>query len=905
MSETKKAVPMVDGESIPNTNILPQARPIIKYTVNSANIPEELKERKQWVLWRYDWKEKERTYSKVPKQPNGKNAIPTDPRTWSTFDAVMSVYQKGNHDGIGYVFSENDDYCGIDYDKIFNDNGTINDELVLSVLNQLDSYTEYSPSGKGLHTIIKGSKTSKENKVEPFECYDKERYFTFTGAIWSGSSTQTIENRQNELEWFEQELITLKASRAKKRGRPATTSTQNMARPKLTDDEIIQKATNSRSGFTFSDLFEGRNLSADESANDMALCNLLAFYTDDMGQMDRIVRQSAIYRDKWERVDYAERTMQKAIDECTEYYTGKKKQTSNVIAFPRGTEQTRTYQGYNIPDGYDMHDGGIFRMVERNGEWFPKQIAPVPILITRIARNIQTGNIEHELKALHFEKIVTAKINRGDVANAKTIVTLASQGFPIMSSNAGDVSTFLMSFEHANNDILSVELTSNQMGWQNDGKCFLLGSRVIGDNPDGIMFNPSGEGEKDLLEAIRTGGTLEGWLNAIELIKEHPKARLALYTAFVPPLLNVLNCHNFVVDFANRTSTGKTTVQRIMASTFGNPDERSGASVVGTWDATKVWIERYSATINGLPVILDDTKRAKNTQDISDIIYMVASGKERGRGNVKSTNIVRSFRTVLSSSGEVSATSYKGRNNDSNGGAKGRTLTIKGSPFERNARETVQRLNSLLMLHYGHAMPIFLEHLIKCNAQWDNLRNEYQNEKDKLASETQETTAIRLAEYGSTIRMASKILHKAFEANGTPLPFDWLDPLPIELWEQITLEAKDATKEQEALDMLQSWVIANYDKFDNSMLRVRIEDRNSKPAITGWYGKVTDDFKAIYGHVLEKWFKDMGYSKEELVYQWKDSGHLLTNKDGKTTKLVKIDGEVIRMYCFKFDRVTE
>lgn len=901
MIETKKATD-THGSSL-DKPIISDPRPLVKYPIKANGIPEELQERKQWVLWRYEWLDKEKKWSKVPMQTNNKKAISTDPRTWSTFDSVMSTYQKGNHDGIGYVFSANDPYCGIDYDKIFNDAGQIQNDLVNLVLNTLDSYTEYSPSGKGLHTIIKARKTGKINKVEPFECYDQERYFTFTGELWPGSGTDTIEERQETLEWFESELLKLKESRKQKPGpKPGNhRPTPSGERPKLTDDEIILKATNQKDGFKFLDLYEGRNLSADESANELALCNYLAFYTDDINQMDRIVRSSELYREKWEREDYAERTMQKAIEECTTWYTGKKTGYNNLVKFPQG----RMYEGFNIPEGYDLNERGIFRMVERKDEWFPKQIAQMPIVITRLAKNIQTHTIECELAAIHFGKTITARINRADMANAKTIIQLAAHGFPVMSSNAAEVSSFLMAFEAANTDILSVDMTSNQMGWINGGKCFLLGSTVFGDNPYGLTFTTSGEGEKHLLEAIGTGGTLAGWLEAISLIKEHPKARVALYTAFVTPLLELLKCPNFVIDFANRTSTGKTTVQRLVASTYGNPDERSGTSIVGTWDATKVWIERYAATMNGLPVILDDTKRAKNTQDINDIIYMVTSGKERGRGNVKSTNIIRSFRTVLISSGEAPATSYKGRNNDSNGGAKGRTLTIKGAPFEgpiNDTRETVQRLNGLLMLNYGHAMPLFLSYLTDNRHMWDQWRQMYQIEKDKLAKETTEAVAIRLAEYGAAIRVAAKLVHEALAKNGTPLPFECLDPFMAGLWERITREAADATKENEAIEMLQSWVTANNDKFD--VYSGHRPDGLSMP-IGGWYGKHGREETAIYGHHLEKWFKDMGYSKEELLYQWRESGRIIPGKDGKTTKQVKIEGKNTRMYCFNFDGVTE
>jgi len=136
---------------------------------------------------------------------------------------------------------------------------------------------------------------------------------------------------------------------------------------------------------------------------------------------------------------------------------------------------------------------------------------------------------------------------------------------------------------------------------------------------------------------------------------------LSLQQVLAPQLqqsLLILQAPNFIVDWANRTSTGKTTALRVGASAWGNPDERAGHTVLPSWDASRVWVERASGLLSGIPLFMDDTKRAKNSKMVSELLYTVAGGRGRGRGNTTSLAATCSWRTVLLSSGEAPATSF-------------------------------------------------------------------------------------------------------------------------------------------------------------------------------------------------------------------------------------------------------
>ena len=82
------------------------------------------------------------------------------------------------------------------------------------------------------------------------------------------------------------------------------------------DEDIIKRARTARNGHKFVRLFDHGDTGEfdhDDSRADQALVSLLAFWTQDPDQLDRLFRRSALYRDKWERNDYRERTIGKAL----------------------------------------------------------------------------------------------------------------------------------------------------------------------------------------------------------------------------------------------------------------------------------------------------------------------------------------------------------------------------------------------------------------------------------------------------------------------------------------------------------------------------------------------------------------------------------------------------------------
>lgn len=154
---------------------------------NLEKIPLELKARTQWVMWRQEMRKGKPT--KVPYQPGNppKKADTTDPDTWGTFEQSLIVAQTNGFHGIGYVFSPQDDYAGVDLDKCRNPETGEIEEWAWQIIKRFNSYTEISPSGRGVHIIIKGTVPPGGNKKGQVEMYSKGRYFTMTGHHLGGT----------------------------------------------------------------------------------------------------------------------------------------------------------------------------------------------------------------------------------------------------------------------------------------------------------------------------------------------------------------------------------------------------------------------------------------------------------------------------------------------------------------------------------------------------------------------------------------------------------------------------------------------------------------------------------------------------------------------------------------------
>ena len=146
---------------------------------------QELKERNQWVAWKLERREGSSKPTKVPVNPHTlRNASCNDPTTWGSFEAALGASRSNpSIAGIGFVFTADDPYVGIDLDGVICERSGNLSDLAQDVVGAIDSYTEISPSGTGIHIILRGNLSGSGNRKGCIEIYQYSRYFTFSGDI--------------------------------------------------------------------------------------------------------------------------------------------------------------------------------------------------------------------------------------------------------------------------------------------------------------------------------------------------------------------------------------------------------------------------------------------------------------------------------------------------------------------------------------------------------------------------------------------------------------------------------------------------------------------------------------------------------------------------------------------------
>ena len=315
-------------------------------------IPKEMKQIRRWICYKVETRDGKQT--KIPYNAiNGDYAKSNDPMTWTVFRVAIMGCVKYGFDGIGFMLGEDKTtgvkYFGIDLDNHEDENGNkpMNQDEFFDFssefINTLQSYTEYSHSGEGIHIICKGTlpEGARRKAGVGVEMYDKGRFFTMTGKV---ILDLPINDRTEEIKPLWEKYLNKKEENDIPEGfkgivfgENRQSKTLELSPSNMNDNELIDKIQSSRFGAEFMDLYNGdmSKYKNDHSAADMAMCQILAFWTGcDRVQMDRIFRSSALMRPKWDqkrgRDTYGNITLDNAISKQMNVYTPTKEKITII-----------------------------------------------------------------------------------------------------------------------------------------------------------------------------------------------------------------------------------------------------------------------------------------------------------------------------------------------------------------------------------------------------------------------------------------------------------------------------------------------------------------------------------------------------------------------------------------------
>jgi putative DNA primase/helicase len=320
------------------------------------------------------------------------------------------------------------------------------------------------------------------NKIENYDIVD------CTQSIKPLYDKYILDNRPKETQQTQLELVTTKPIQ-------------------LTDQDLIYKASNSRNGQQFRLLFDGNWSSLNypsQSEADMAFCNLLAFWSGkDKNQMDRIVRMSGLFRDKWERKQsgstYGAITVDNAIKSCKTIYSNAHQDEKAILVNAQtGEVIVKNEEEYDLNDtgnalrfvgkygGFIKHNADNNKWMLWNGKWWEVDGLGKIKVFADIVLN------EMKLDAQHIEdeklrKDTMMNVKRAFQSNGKRDMLQEAQhldGVPVMNGDF-DKQDFLINtdsgvidlktgklLEH-NKDLLMSKIVPFQIDMTNEPKMWL------------------------------------------------------------------------------------------------------------------------------------------------------------------------------------------------------------------------------------------------------------------------------------------------------------------------------------------------------------------------------------------------------------------------------------------------
>lgn len=400
---------------------------------------------------------------------------------------------------------------------------------------------------------------------------------------------------------------------------------------------------------------------------------------------------------------------------------------------------------------------------------------------------------------------------------------------------------------------------------------------------------------------IKPCGSYKNWLNGV---KQYSMKTTALQLAVVLGLSAVtvgflreyLDMSLFI-HLYGASSTGKSSFAQLALSTAANPNPSANNSLFATYADTQNYLVSILSGNFGVPVVFDELSVAYR-KDLSDFIYKVANGRDKGRLNTKAEKReVATWATTIISTGESSILSQT----NNNAGLSVRVLELSPEVITPSAKDA-EELRKIIFQNYGHANIMFAKYLINNRKKvikiFENLRVKF-TEVSFLGSLSQRLSK-NLSIIMTTAILCGNVFGLDFHIH------DIMDLLLDSLSKQN--ERNQFELDKKVLDFLLEDISCNtrsyqlQNKFGhilysgNKIVGVIKELKNS----TEINEKVCNAEVIYLPQKFSELLSNGGFSDEKVVVDsLKSKGYLLC--DGRHNKVKRaVNGVTIRVYVLRF-----
>jgi putative DNA primase/helicase len=444
------------------------------------NIPQQLKELKQWTVWKPVPKNGKKAdkvpyslqYNESTRKFGISKASVKDPNTLMTFEVALNVLKSDPiFKGLQFVLPSKGvagnfpKIVGIDIDNAKLQNGDFDPEK-LAEIKSLLTYVEKSPSGDGLRAFGFASFPEDEGVHADVEVYQYGKALTVTGHILDDVPT-TVEPIQEALDMFRAKYF--------KPFPEIDSSELPLTSIKFADDELISKIEGSKSSDEFKDSFyTGASEDGDHSVKDFELCQMLVFWTQDIEQIDRIFRKSELCRPKWDEIHGHDKTWAITYGQMT---INKALITRKTVYKPK-IDLSR-FKAEIGP--YSVKEDGIYKTMNlKDCDPYEIRISSTPCIITAIGINIDTGELLYKLKIKdNLNHIKTFWKGTKGLMKRSDVLELLGDGMHFPESNVSDITYFFDKFITQHKEDLPTEIVASRCGWKKNFSMFIIGNYSV------------------------------------------------------------------------------------------------------------------------------------------------------------------------------------------------------------------------------------------------------------------------------------------------------------------------------------------------------------------------------------------------------------------------------------------
>lgn len=548
-----------------------------------------------------------------------------------------------------------------------------------------------------------------------------------------------------------------------------------------------------------------------------------------------------------------------------------------------------------LPDGYEIQRDGSLWQAAYNDNAGDQRVTRTPLFISRKLLDHYAGDERVELTyASEAEggRWPVVCVPRKAIADTRTLVAeLAQFGAPVTSTGAGKIVDWLEAFEHINARVIPRIACVSSLGWHAiDGhEVFVSNQPHIEEGADMQVAIDTRGDRRRVVEALKPRGSLDAHLQALRAAwNAEPICAAVICASFAAPLLKPLHAANFAIHLPGESSRGKTSMLKIAASVWGDPNSPHW---LASWNVTAAGAEARAAMMSDLPQCYDEIGSGE-AQAIERLMYTLINGGGRTRSSRDiALRETLTWRTIVLSTGEreiadeLTAT-----------GVQVRVVQLPIAGFGKLSALQIDTLREACVVNSGAAGDAWAKSLVAGNDdQWKVTRAALATLTARLRALSTDPLQGRIAAYFALLAVTESMLADLFELGNKT------GSTMMSLFDSLSSREEVVGVADRARELVEGWVLSEPDAFPELEMSSTTGELDAKSRGKTRLGFKRGDRVLLLPSALREFCQRHRLPTREVLRQWRALDWLDCDS-GRLDKMVRLGSSRVRFNVFKLTR---